>query len=98
MFYPIDQGSVIEIPDNCFGFVFKCNLPPFGYGKNASSGNVEKTDCLEFSDIPEENFWQRPILPHDYAIKRKKEKENQLIDPYYSDYYLQSIRKVGQKT
>jgi hypothetical protein len=93
MFYPIENGSVIEIPDNAFGFIFKCQLPPFGYGKNVSNGQIEKTDIFDWSDVPEDNFWQRPSLPSDYAVKRKKEKEVQKIDPYYSDPYLQEIRK-----
>lgn len=93
MFYPIENGSVIEIPDNAFGFIFRCQLPPFGKGKNIATGEIEDTECLEFSDIPEDNFWQRPTLPTDYISRRRREKEVQKVDPYYSDQYLQDIRK-----
>jgi hypothetical protein len=93
MFYEIENGSKIEIPDNAFGFTFVCHLPPFGFGKNVANNKIEETDTLSWSDIPEENFWQRPKLPHDYLDKRRKEKEVQRIDPYYVDPYLENIRK-----
>ena len=93
MFYEIENGSVIELKDNAFGFVYKCHLPPFGYGKNVATGEIEKTDCLEWSDMPQENYWQRPPLPSDYKAKREKEKSVQRVDSYYSCPYLQSIRK-----
>jgi hypothetical protein len=93
MFYEIENGSKIEIPDNAFGFTFVCHLPPFGFGKNVANNKIEETDTLSWSDAPEENFWQRPKLPHDYLDKRRKEKEVQRIDPYYVDPYLENIRK-----
>jgi hypothetical protein len=93
MFLPCPNGSVEEVHDNSFGFIYKCQLPEFGYGRNVSTGVIEKTDIIQFSQVPEENFWQRPTLPSDYSSRRKKEKEIQAIDPYYSDHYLQDIRK-----
>lgn len=93
MFYPIENGSCIEIPDNAFGFIFKCQLPPIGYGKSSKSGKVLPTDILKRSEITEEQYWERPTLPHDYKVKRDKEKSVQKIDPYYTDPYLEKIRK-----
>ena len=93
MFYPIEGGSVIEVNDNAFGFIYKCQLPPFGKGKNSANGKIQETDCIEWSEIPEENFWQRPILPTDYKVKREREKEAQKINQDYIDPYLQNIRR-----
>jgi hypothetical protein len=89
MFYPIENGSVLEVSDNAFGFVYKCQLPPLGYGKSSATGNIEQVDCLEFPD----NKWVRPTLPADYKARRKKEKEVQKIHPRHFDPYLQDIRK-----
>lgn len=92
MFNPIDNGTLIEIPDNAFGFIYKCYIPPIGYGVNSSNGKIEKTDILQRSDIAEEQYWERPTLPADYNSKRKKEKQVQKIDRTYVDPYLEEIR------
>ena len=44
MFYPVEGGSVYEIEDNAFGFVYKCQLPPAGYGVNSITGELQETD------------------------------------------------------
>jgi len=93
MFNPIDNGTLIEIPDNAFGFVYKCWIPPIGYGLSTKSGKILPTDILKRSDIPEEQYWERPTLPHDFKARRLREKEVQKIDPYYVDEYLEDIRK-----
>jgi hypothetical protein len=93
MFYEIPGGTQIDIPDNAFGFIYKCWIPPVGYGVSSKSGKLLKTEILKNSDIPEEQLWVRPTLPHDYATKRKKEKEIQRHDPEYVDSYLEEIRK-----
>src|SRR6202044_1874947 len=92
MFYPIENGSVIEVADNCFGFNFMCQIPPTGYGKNVISGEIKKTDILKRSDISEEQYWERPKLPSDYDSRRKREEERQKFDPFYIDSYLENIR------
>lgn len=92
MFHPIENGSCIEIPDNAFGFVYECRLPPVGYGRNSANGKIEKTDILLSSEIPEEQFWERPTLPRDWNERRKKEKQVQKIDRTYFDPYLEEIR------
>ena len=80
------------IPDNCFGFEYHCNLPPIGYGINSVTGELQETDIIKRSDIPEHNFWDRYTLPKDWNVKRKAEKERQKFDKYYIDPYLESIR------
>lgn len=94
MYHPIPNGSVYEIPDNAFGFVYKCQLPPLGYGVNSMTGLLEKTDMLKRSDIPEEQYWERIPLPDDYKIRRAKEKETQFIDRNYFDPYLEDFRRA----
>lgn len=89
-----DRGyGHIDISDNAFGFVYRCHLPKIGYGINASNGLMQETDILPASEIPTEHFWIRPTLPHDFKIKRNKEKEVQKIDPIYVDEYLEEIRR-----
>ena len=93
MFDPIENGSVYEIPDNAFGFIYKCNLPPVGYGVNSITGELGETDIIKRSDIPEERYWERYTLPKDYKERRNIEKERQRYDKYYTDPYLEEIRK-----
>ena len=69
MFKDLGNGY-IDIPDNAFGFVFRCYLPPIGYGLNAANGLVQETDILLSSEIPTEQLWERPTLPHDFKIRR----------------------------
>lgn len=89
-----DRGhGYIEVPDNAFGFIYKCHLPQVGYGINAANGLMEETDIFPCSDNPIEHRWVRPELPQDFKIRRNKEKEIQKIDPYYVDEYLENIRK-----
>lgn len=83
----------MPIPDNAFGYNFNCWIPPLGYGVSSKSGKVLPTDILKRSEIPEEQYWERPTLPLDFWAKRKKEKEVQKIDQYYVDPYLENIRK-----
>lgn len=92
MFYPVEGGSVYEIPDNAFGFVYKCQLPPVGYGVSTINGQVKEVEIFPRAERDEDNFWERPILPADFAARRKKEKEQIKINPKYVDPYLQEIR------
>ena len=81
-----DRGhGHIDIHDNAFGFVYKCYLPKVGYGINSVTYEMQETDILPASENPLEHTWQRPELPHDFKIRRKKEKDVQRIDPYYVD-------------
>lgn len=93
MFNKIENGTLIEIPDNAFGYVYNCWIPPEGFGQNSMNGDIKETDILKSSDIPEEQCWVRPQLPSDYVSRRRKEKQVQKIDPLYVDSYLEDIRK-----
>jgi len=93
MFYQTENSTLFEIPDNAFGFIYKCWIPEYGYGINSVTGNKEKTDVIKRSDDPEEQYWERQPLPHDYHPKRKKEQERQKIDRNWYDPYLEQIRR-----
>ncbi len=92
MFEPMEGGSIYEVQDNAFGFVYKCHLPPVGYGINSITGKLEKTDIIQRSDIPEEQYWERFILPKKWLERRKYEKEMQRIDRKYAEPYVEEIR------
>lgn len=92
MFYPVENGSQYEIPDNAFGFTYLCFLPPVGYGVNSITGELQETDIIKRSDIPEECYWERYALPLDWKVKRSTEKDRQKFDKYYVDPYLENIR------
>lgn len=92
MFHKIEGGSIYEVPDNAFGFTYMCNLPPIGYGVNSITGDVEETDVISTSDIPQQQKWERFELPKDWKTKRAAEKERQKFDRYYVDPYLEAIR------
>lgn len=93
MFWPIENGECIEIPDNAFGYVYKCWVPPYGKGLNVVTGNIEDVDIIKRSEDPEFQYWQREGLPLDYKQKRKREKERQVYDNSYVDQALEEIRK-----
>jgi len=93
MFAPINGGSVYEIPDNAFGFTFVCNLPPEGYGVNFITGELEYVGILPKAERDEDNGWQRFVLPKDWNLKRKAEKERQKFDKFHVDPYLETIRE-----
>lgn len=92
MFKDLGNGH-IDIADNAFGFVYRCYLPPIGFGVNSANGLVQETDILLSSEIPSEQYWVRPELPADFKVRRNKEKQVQRIDPLYIDPYLEEIRK-----
>ena len=92
MFKDLGHGY-IDIPDNCFGFDYRCYLPKVGFGINVANGFMQETEILKRSEIPEEQFWDRPVLPHDFKSKRNQEKKVQAIDPFYVDPYLEEIRR-----
>lgn len=92
MFYPVEGGSVYEIEDNAFGFVYKCQLPPIGYGVNSITGELQETDIIKRSDIPENQFWERYQLPKDWKDKTRREKEIRKINKDYFDPTLEEIR------
>lgn len=92
MFKKIENGSCIEVPDNSFGFIYKCWIAKPGWGLNAANGELEEVDILKRSDIPEEQYWEKPELPKDYNSKRKREIDRQKFDSFYIDPELEAIR------
>lgn len=92
MFKEVEGGEIYIIPDNAFGFKYVCNLPKVGYGQNSITGELEETDIIKRSDIPEENYWERYTLPLDFKTRRAAEKDRQKFDRYYVDPYLETIR------
>lgn len=92
MFYPIEGGSCVEVKDNAFEWVYKCYIPPLGYGLNVMTGEVEETDILKRSEIPEEQYFERILLPSDYKERRKEEQIRQRVDKMYVDPYLEDFR------
>lgn len=92
MFYPLG-GNTYDIPDNAFGFTYVCNLPPVGYGLNSITGEVQETDIIKRSDIPEECYWERYTLPPYWKDRRRQEKERQKFDKFYFDHELEEIRQ-----
>lgn len=94
MINEIENGRCLDIPDNAFGFIFKCWVPPEGYGISSQSGKILKTEILPpRSDVPEEQFWDRPKLPQDYLERRKRERYAQKINKDHVDPILEEIRK-----
>lgn len=93
MFNKTENSTLVEVPDNSFGFIFNCHIPEVGYGINVANGKKEKTEILKNSEEPDEQFWERPTLPKDFIEKRKKEKVVQRLDKEYIDPYLEEIRK-----
>lgn len=93
MFYISEGGSLYEIPDNAFGFTYICKLPPQGFGINSITGELQETDIIKRSDIPEEQYWERYKLPVDWKQRRNIEKERQEYDRFYVDHSLEEIRK-----
>lgn len=92
MFYPIKGGSIYEIHDNAFGYIFKCNLPPLGYGINSINGDIQPTDIIGIENDENPQKWERFSLPKDWKVKREAEKERQKFDRHYYDPYLEAIR------
>jgi hypothetical protein len=92
MFYPIEGGSKYEIPDNAFGWTYVCNIPPVGMGVNSITGELQATDIIKRSDVPEECYWDRFVLPKQWVDRRKYEKERQKIDRSFVDPYVEEIR------
>jgi len=92
MFIQREDSTLYEIHDNAFGFVYKCYVPKVGYGVNSVTGELQETDVIKRSEIPEENYWERFTLPKDWNSRRKAEKERQKYDKYYIDPYLEDIR------
>jgi len=92
MFYPTEDSTVYEIDDNAFGFVYKCHLPKIGYGINSITGELQETDIIKRSEIPEMQFWERYELPKEFKVRLRAEKERKKFNSDFVDPYLEEIR------
>lgn len=72
---------------------FELNIPKFGFGINAASGKLERTEVLKISDIESEQKWRRTPLPADWHKRRKKETAKQEIEEDYVDPELERFRQ-----
>lgn len=93
MFYQQEDSTLYEISDNAFGFIYKCWIPKIGFGVNSITEKLQETEIFKRSEIPEEQYWERPKLPDDWKVKREAEKEMQSFDKFYFDPYLEEIRQ-----
>jgi hypothetical protein len=93
MFKKVPGGSTLMLnsydEDN---YMYAIQLPPVGYGVNVATGQLEQTDTISRSDIPEEQYWQRTELPDWWDDRIDEEAHKQKEDPDYSDEELDEIR------
>ena len=70
----------------------KVNLQPSGIVWNVLTNEWEKRDILARSAKPDYQYWERPLPPPDYELKRKKEMITQKTNPEYYNPELQAYR------
>lgn len=70
----------------------KVNLQPSGIVWNVLTNDWEKRDILSRSAKPDYQYWERPLPPPDYELKRKKEIITQKTNPDYYNPELQEYR------
>ena len=70
----------------------KVNLQPSGIVWNVLTNDWEKRDILARSAKPDYQYWERPLPPPDYELKRKKEMITQKTNPEYYNPELQAYR------
>lgn len=92
MLLEIPQGSCRNIQGlNCF-------IPPEGYVYNIISRKVEYRGIISRSDIPEEQYWERPALPVWYKDTMKRwdmyDEKKKDHDP---DFYDEDLEKLKQQ-
>lgn len=87
MFKPIKGGTVEVIYEH-----FKCQIPPFGYGVNMATGELEKVDEIRKTTKKKDQKWEREPLPDWYKEKRKTEVRRQKADKDYVDQECEEYR------
>ena len=70
----------------------KVNLQPSGIVWNVLTNEWEKRDILARSAKADYQYWERPLPPPDYELKRKKEILTQKTAPEYYNPELQDYR------
>ena len=76
---------------------FDLYIPKLGYGINAATGELERTDIIKRSKNPEEQYWERTPLPDDWNKRRKKELLRQEQEEDYVDPELEKFRQQEWK-
>lgn len=90
MFKPFKNGSSIVIQEAKLATTVY--IPPVGYGYDRDTRELIKTDILQRSQDPDEQFWERPTRPDDWEKKRRLEKRKIKEDPDYYDEDLENHR------
>ena len=70
----------------------KVNIQPSGIVWNVLTSDWEKRDILTRSAKPDYQYWERPLPPEGYELKRKKEIATQKTNPEYYNPELQNYR------
>lgn len=92
MYDKVEGGRIINIQG------LECCLPPEGYVYNLFTKKLEHRGVYKRSEVPEEQYWERPPLPDWYAEvtkawdsydKRKKED-----DPDFYDERLEEFKRI----
>lgn len=73
-------------------YELEVNVPPFGQVYNIITNKWEKRDIVKRSTKSEYQYWERPLPPENYEIKRKKEMATQKTNPQYFNPELQAYR------
>lgn len=68
------------------------NVPPSGIVWDNTCDSWVKSEIIRRSSRKDEQYWERPTPPADYAIKRAKEMKMQESDPTHLDYELTEYR------
>lgn len=68
------------------------NIPPNGVIFNVMTNEWDETEILSRSAKSTYQYWERPLPPKDYEIKRKKEMIVQRTNPEYYNPELQTYR------
>jgi len=72
---------------------YVCHVPPFGYGWNIETGELQETYVIKRSEKPVEQYWEREEILEDYEIKREAEVLQQERDSDYVDPELAAYRQ-----
>jgi hypothetical protein len=91
MFYPVKGGSSLIVGED--DLAVEVFLPPVGYVWNYETSSLESTEIICRSTIQDEQYWERPARPENYAKKSAREKLLRKNDPEYIDHELQEYRE-----
>jgi hypothetical protein len=93
----LEKINAHDSVDGDNNFIYECWVPPFGYGLNSSTGQLEKTDVIKRDTRKSEQYWQRTELPKDWIKLRREEERRQKLDPDYFNSDLERFRQQEWK-